>query len=1047
MKADWAKSVTTAGRMSDYSGLLARLRLRGVHVSVRETIQVAQMVDFLSHGGVRITDAKDAAGWLLPVIARDRDTIDRARPIIEQWWDGSSGPARKPKDDPLARPIGILGNEVYRQIAITVILAVVGLAGLVYAYFALETLEVAPGTGPTAGEQVVETTQTLSFFVIGRALPHLALIAPFLGALWWLLVRKPREAFAGRGNRPGKRTHDYRGRRVMADFFGSEGAMRSLRLMAQPDVVASRRIDVKKTIAATIESGGEPCVLHQDRLRDRRYVLLIEAASGEDHIHILADGLVANARQMDVDIVRYEIRAHLSYLRYVDGGRRETNSEQLDKIAMRNTGARLLYLGSGDNLVDDDGALLNTIDGAKPSGHHNRMFGHFLSPSLLSTTPMRLWGGHEARLSRAGVTIFPMSEDGLQSVARAMSAEDDADPPRQPIAEDLDPPLLAWIRMAQLDLTSNIPPSASQIDRLVLLLEEYFAHNPTLWRAFLAMALFPAINREATLWILRHIGGSDPEVADILQLARLPWFKVAKMPDWLQLAVIKSADATTIATLRTELTGMLQADNILPKLFGRTDKAEIALHQDDWRIRLAEAAPGFASSERAGDQLLVRFLQGKDADALDQPIAPPRPTPKIVNIAAAIGVTLVALWLLWIDAEKVLTSWVLAAQGWLAANVGGFLLAWAATSWISWTALGIVVLCVLDLRRPAGDARKNWLFRRLSVILDDVSLDYDSIDRDTFWSLIVGNLRFLANLFFMFVYTLARQVGLVSAKAGWLDLSHRQRRRMLETLSSTSGYVLEVLSLAWMWLVVLSLEPQALDLSDWLNALGAMSGITAVSVARNRGYRIEVLPGEVPENAMSLTSLSTAFWPYVPLIVFSCFAFASILYWGGSQRPNPVEAWLAISGAAAVTLACLRSGSAPEDWRVVLKNLVGDWMYFAILALPVMAASDALVRPDSPILMTVLFALSWVAIVLVLSGKIWRGFAVVLTVFVAVLGGLWVFLGFPSSIDAVVDLTFAPPEVVVPTAATLLSVLVFVISSTTAQRLSFGASREGSDGG
>ena len=375
-------------------------------------------------------------------------------------------------------------------------------------------------------------------------------------------------------------------------------------------------------------------------------MIFVEAASGEDHVHLLADAFVTEARRHDMQISRYEIRSRLSYLRFIDGSRNEGQSDKLGEIARRHAGARLFVLGSGERLFDQFGQLQTGIDGAKPVGQGQHMFGNFDEPCLLSTTPPWAVGRREAELQDAGVTVLPLTEEGVVHAAALMVASDDERAemsfPQVPLDRHS---LLDWVARARLEMLSDIPISDSQTERLLDLLEDYFQPSGD-WPIFLGLLLFPTITRAVTISFLhalevqnRHVRvlpDGYSRMATLTRFARLPWFQAARAPDWLILAAIERSSPAEVEYLRRTLQHLFETEDVLPKREPGTTTPHPGLAADDWILRMFETGPDGQLDPMQRESLLVRVMRGDEVSDLAQPIGTARLTPPMSRIVTAI---------------------------------------------------------------------------------------------------------------------------------------------------------------------------------------------------------------------------------------------------------------------------------------------------------------------------------------------------------------------------------------------------------------------------
>ncbi|MEO1027526.1 MAG: hypothetical protein AAFX02_00575 [Pseudomonadota bacterium] len=649
-------SAFARGRPFDLQGLIDFISLNGLRVSVHERIRLAKLAEWLDDSDVSFRSAEDAARWFVPILSSDRSTAELVRSLIEDWWEelppanvaerAVEAMREKSKDE-------VVRNWILRAGLVVAVLAIVVAAVTLLGDSGEVTTAVNENCTNDCENKAPEVEQELAQFVLTYVFPRLAIVGFFAGVIYVLL-------FLRLGQKAVERSKGARGKEIdeplqprRSTLFLGEASQAAFHRMSQPDIVTSRHVNVSKSIQSFIRKPGEARITFRDRQRSREYVIFVEASSGEDHIHLLADAFVTEARRRDVQISRYEIRNRLSYLRFIDGSRDEGQSDRLGKIAQRHAGARLFVLGSGERLLDQLDKPRTRTEGAKSSGQSGRMFDDFDEPCLLSTTPPWAWGHREAELQEAGVTVLPLTEDGVAHAAALMVADEEE---RAlivfPKVESNRHPLLDWAARSRLEMLSDIPMSDSQTERLLDLLEDYFQPSGD-WPVFLGLLLFPTITRAFTISFLHALEDQNQHVpvlpqgysrlATITRFARLPWFQAARAPDWLILAAIERSSPDQVAHLRLILQHLFEFEDVLPKRKPGTTTPHPGLEADDWILRMFETGSDGKLDPMRRESLLVRLMRGDELSDLTQPIGTARSTPPMKRIVYAILAGLCAM--------------------------------------------------------------------------------------------------------------------------------------------------------------------------------------------------------------------------------------------------------------------------------------------------------------------------------------------------------------------------------------------------------------------
>ena len=747
-----ANSADSLSRLAQFPELEDRLAAQGITISVRDHIRTAKLIEGLRKAKVVINTPEEAAGWLTPLLAQNEETARRVRETVKAWWRDQDTPSvvalatqglQEFSEDPVQRRrilMTLVGIAAFAAVvAFAVLLGQTGAQNAALDEITnLPNPDVVEDQAPTAFEPIIEAEapENLAGIILVRVFPALAILAPFGIAIWFLL-RPPPMKVAERGAATRVKPNELRLKPVQTEVFVDSSSGESFRRLAAPDIKPTRHLDLPKSIKASIKGTKRNDLVFRNRFLKRRYVLIVEARGGEDHIHLVANGLVEQARMANIDITRYELRSHLSNLRYIDGGRQDTKSDTLGAIAKRHMGARLLILGSGERLFRPDGTLLTDIEGARPGANSSNMFGYFERPCLLTPTPMAFMGPRESRLRQAGLEIAPMSAEGLAHITEAMTAEDDAADRsnRLPTKAPREHPLFAWIRRSRVDMLSNIPPRKDELEDLGLDLRSYFRGSGD-WPVFLGLMLMPtSITRSLTLSILHYLeteaqkprikhadkGGQEVVVrlpkhysrlSTLARLARLPWFQVGYAPDRLRTLVIENSNPDEIAEMLNVLQRLLEDEGYLT----RSDKSNNpALQEDEWVLKLfREDARGTRlASER--ELPLIKVMRNEELTDLAMPL-PLRPRPRTIRLVAALVLGLAGVAAVAADGPETLLNAIAAllapvktAFDDITFNLNDF---WNSAIWV--IALAFLSFSVLDIYAAPEDAPRHWLARLMS---------------------------------------------------------------------------------------------------------------------------------------------------------------------------------------------------------------------------------------------------------------------------------------------------------------------------------------------
>jgi hypothetical protein len=117
-------------------------------------------------------------------------------------------------------------------------------------------------------------------------------------------------------------------------------------------LVHSDRINVPRTVGATIRSFGWPTIFMASRRTSREIVLLVDSNSSADHVRLLADALEHRLRAADALLTRYDFRVSPGRVRFVSGRTDGAMVEDLSVVAARHRQQKLVIVSIGEGLVE-----------------------------------------------------------------------------------------------------------------------------------------------------------------------------------------------------------------------------------------------------------------------------------------------------------------------------------------------------------------------------------------------------------------------------------------------------------------------------------------------------------------------------------------------------------------------------------------------------------------------------------------------------------------------------------------------------------------------
>jgi hypothetical protein len=437
---------------------------------------------------------------------------------------------------------------------------------------------------------------SLRHFHLFLALGMLLLVIGF-----WIWRATRMQGWLDRNRAGHSRILDLRGEAALDLSVAFPGARVIARSLLKP--FQSRiAIDVRRSVINTVRAGGLLTFFHTPKSGTLSTLVLIDKRALADHGAKRALDWCRRLQAENVPIVAYTFEGGPDWLHPISGGR----SQQLEEVASRHAGDKLLIFGNAKDFVDP---------GTRRLGAWKHALHLFPYRTLLTGVPRNEWASPEDLVYReGGLLTYPLTENGLISALAAFEVETH----KPDYASRASSGQWIWPSCLALEpgrWLSEVAPDQSVIKVLISQLYGWLGSQGVRWLS--ACAVYPVLDWDLTLQFGAKLGAGPHGLVTedrLLRLSELPWMRHGQLPDWLRGALIeeiKHEDKTLILVFLRELFRGLEEGNTTSGLhlsfaarFGR-DAAK-----DERFVAFATSPPkGANSSAIEASRALARLLR------------------------------------------------------------------------------------------------------------------------------------------------------------------------------------------------------------------------------------------------------------------------------------------------------------------------------------------------------------------------------------------------------------------------------------------------------
>ncbi len=577
-----------------FAELLAELRARGFALGVEHYLRVQLLLE--RAGGERSPD--EWASLLAPVLARNQVEQEQFYEIFPNYLADS--PASEQAGDkpnaasaPLSSPLsGLWKQALVIFAAMALLIVLIFLLGPKTGNNAnngntFDPPDTASATNPFPLDDFAPQSTPNTVKRAHRGFYLAALLLPFgLFLLYeWFRRRRRRLNLAAHRLRQPPFAWPLHAAPRPLEFYEAAplyAAARSLRRRQAGEVA---RLDIHASVSATIAAAGFPTLRRQITSKIPEYLLLIDCATPDDHQARLFSALARSLEHEGVFLNYYFFNGDPRVCRNAH----DDASFYLTDLQNRHDGHRLLIFGDGDQLLD-------SITGQAAEWTH--IFDYWPQRVLLTPESPARWGRREAAVGEF-FTVLPATLTGLASVPEFLES-----------AVAPDSRLLFAEELTDKPFVFNGSPQA-----VVNGLRRSLA--PPIFRWLCACAVHPTLNWELTLQ-LTALAGTPEELlteANLLALARLPWFRQGIIPNDVRWELLLQLDPDNEKDIRRFVIALLENNPPPAGTFAESRQA-LQLAVQHWRLEgsrqrlreLLDLLQKLPRSYAASDATIARWL-------------------------------------------------------------------------------------------------------------------------------------------------------------------------------------------------------------------------------------------------------------------------------------------------------------------------------------------------------------------------------------------------------------------------------------------------------
>lgn len=326
------------------------------------------------------------------------------------------------------------------------------------------------------------------------------------------------------------------------DIFSSRNVLNIAQKFRRHQQFITTDLNVESSIDATVKKSGFFTPVLNTRKISPEYIVLIDRRNFTDHLATYIDTLIDRLAVNNVYFKRYYFDQDPRSCHRKEGG----DSVSLKALYSQNPGHRLIIIA--DNRIFIDPISGGTVDWVEHLDAWEEKI--YLMPES-----DRQYSRVNELLTASGFRVGELTDASLENLIDTLNEriypKNSMHKPESNFPSMLLVHPKRWIQ--------NREPEDLSVEMLMTDLHGYLGSEGLYW--FRACAVYPELNWNLTLYLGHNLSDSQGIILfnkeRLIQLSRLPWFRLGRIPDWLRSRLVRSLSLSEEQQIRECLNKLL----------------------------------------------------------------------------------------------------------------------------------------------------------------------------------------------------------------------------------------------------------------------------------------------------------------------------------------------------------------------------------------------------------------------------------------------------------------------------------------------------------